>query len=64
MLGKPLLSYRLLLRLLHRWSTLAATRFRTRPTPNVLLVGYLGQFDVVPGRDPPPGRRTPSGRLA
>jgi 2-polyprenyl-3-methyl-5-hydroxy-6-metoxy-1,4-benzoquinol methylase/glycosyltransferase involved in cell wall biosynthesis len=50
MLGKPRLTYRLLLRLLHRWSTLTARRATTRPTPDVVLVGYLGQFDVVLAR--------------
>jgi glycosyltransferase involved in cell wall biosynthesis len=50
MLGKPWLAYRLLLRMLCRWSALTVTWARTRPTPDVVLVGYLGQFDVVLAR--------------
>jgi glycosyltransferase involved in cell wall biosynthesis len=50
MLDNPWLSYRLVLRLLHRWSSLTLKRATTRPTPDVLLVGYLGQFDVVLAR--------------
>jgi glycosyltransferase involved in cell wall biosynthesis len=50
MLGKPWLAYRLLLRLAHRWSALALRRATTHPAPDVVLVGYLGQFDVVLAR--------------
>jgi len=50
MLGKPWLAYRLLLRLLRRWSVLTVGRARTRPAPDVVLVGYLGHFDVVLAR--------------
>lgn len=50
MLGKPWLAYRLVLRLLRRWTALTVKRARTRPAPDVVLVGYLGQFDVVLAR--------------
>jgi glycosyltransferase involved in cell wall biosynthesis len=50
MLGKPWLAYRLLLRLLSRWSALTVRRARDRPAPDVVLVGYLGHFDVVLAR--------------
>ena len=50
MLGKPWLAYRLLLRLLRRWSALTVKRFRARLTPDVVLVGYLGHFDVILAR--------------
>lgn len=50
MLGTPWLTYRLLLRLLRRWSALIVQLARARPAPDVVLVGYLGQFDVVLAR--------------
>ncbi len=50
MLGKPWLAYRLLLRLLRRWSALIVKRATIRPSPDVVLVGYLGHFDVVLAR--------------
>jgi glycosyltransferase involved in cell wall biosynthesis len=50
MLGRPWLSYRLLLRLARRWSALTLRRATTHPTPDVVLVGYLGQFDVILAR--------------
>jgi glycosyltransferase involved in cell wall biosynthesis len=50
MLGRPWLSYRLLLRLTHRWSDLTLRRATTHPAPDVVLVGYLGQFDVILAR--------------
>jgi len=50
MLENPWLSYRLVLRLLRRWSSLIRKRAATRPTPDVVLVGYLGQFDVLLAR--------------
>jgi glycosyltransferase involved in cell wall biosynthesis len=50
MLGKPWLAYRLLLRLLLRWSALTAKRVSSRVTPDVVLVGYLGHFDVLLAR--------------
>ena len=50
MLGRPWLTYRLLLRLARRWSVLAFRRATTHPAPDVVLVGYLGQFDVILAR--------------
>jgi len=50
MLRKPWLAYRLVLRLLRRWSALTAKRARLGLTPDVVLVGYLGHFDVVLAR--------------
>jgi glycosyltransferase involved in cell wall biosynthesis len=50
MLGKPWLAYRLLFRLLHQWSALTVKWVRVRPTPDAVLVGYLGQFDVILAR--------------
>ena len=50
MLGKPWLAYRLLLRLLRRWWALTVRRATARPTPDVVLVGYLGHFDVILAR--------------
>jgi glycosyltransferase involved in cell wall biosynthesis len=50
MLGKPWLSYRLLLRLAHRWSVLTVRRATIWRTPDAVLVGYLGQFDVILAR--------------
>ena len=50
MLGKPALSYRLLRRLLCRWSVLTLRRATTRHTYDVVLVGYLGHFDVILAR--------------
>lgn len=45
MLTKPWLAVRLVGRLAGRWLTLAR-RVRRLPTPDVVLVGYLGHFDV------------------
>jgi glycosyltransferase involved in cell wall biosynthesis len=50
MLGKPWLAYRLLLRMLRQWSSLSAKRVTSRVTPEVVLVGYLGHFDVFLAR--------------
>jgi len=50
MLGNPWLTYRLLFRLLRRWSALTVARASTRSTHDVVLVGYLGQFDVILAR--------------
>ena len=50
MLGKPWLAYRLLLRLLRRWWALTVRRATARPTPDAVLVGYLGHFDVILAR--------------
>lgn len=50
MLGRPWLAYRLLFRMLRRWSALTVKRARARPLPDVVLVGYLGHFDVVLAR--------------
>jgi glycosyltransferase involved in cell wall biosynthesis len=50
MLHQPWLVPRLLLRLLLRWAVLTWRRVRLRNAPDVVLVGYLGQFDVVLAR--------------
>jgi glycosyltransferase involved in cell wall biosynthesis len=50
MLNQPWLTYRLLLRMLRRWSALTVKRATACPTPDVVLVGYLGHFDVVLAR--------------
>jgi glycosyltransferase involved in cell wall biosynthesis len=50
MLARPWLAYRLLLRLLRRWATLTVKRIRVRPHCDVVLVGYLGHFDVILAR--------------
>lgn len=50
MLAKPWLAYRLVLRMLRRWSALTLQRAISRPVPDVVLVGYLGHFDVVLAR--------------
>lgn len=51
MLERPWLSYRLVLRLLRRWSALIIKRTTTLPAaPDVVLVGYLGHFDVILAR--------------
>ncbi len=50
MLGKPALSYRLLFRLLCRWSVLSRRRATIRDSYDVVLVGYLGHFDVILAR--------------
>ena len=50
MLGRPWLAYRLLLRLLHRWATLTVKRIRVHPRSDIVLVGYLGHFDVLLAR--------------
>jgi glycosyltransferase involved in cell wall biosynthesis len=50
MLGRPWLAYRLMLRLVSRWSALTVSRAKTTPAPDVVLVGYLGHFDVVLAR--------------
>ena len=50
MLENPWRSYRLVLRLLRQWSALTLKRATTGLAPDVVLVGYLGQFDVVLAR--------------
>src|ERR1700691_4921253 len=45
MLARPWTAPLLLLRLARRWSTLAAAARRV-PRPDVVVVGYLGHFDV------------------
>jgi glycosyltransferase involved in cell wall biosynthesis len=52
MLGRPWQAYRLVLRLLRCWATLAgqARRARRRGRPDVVVVGYLGHFDVLLAR--------------
>ncbi len=45
MLARPWTAPLLLLRLARRWSTLAAAA-RRMPRPDVVVVGYLGHFDV------------------
>jgi glycosyltransferase involved in cell wall biosynthesis len=45
MLARPWTAPLLLLRLARRWTTLAAAA-RRMPRPDVVLVGYLGHFDV------------------
>jgi glycosyltransferase involved in cell wall biosynthesis len=50
MLGKPWLAYRLVLRLLRCWLALTVERATLGHTPDVVLVGYLGHFDVVLAR--------------
>jgi glycosyltransferase involved in cell wall biosynthesis len=49
MLGRPWLAYRLLLRMLRCWLRLVCTA-RSQGRPDVVLVGYLGHFDVVLAR--------------
>lgn len=49
MLGKPWLSYRLGLRILRRWVSLIR-RSRRVGRVDAVLVGYLGQFDVMLAR--------------
>lgn len=50
MLQRPFLVYRLVLRLLARWSSLVVGRWRPWHRPDVVIVGYLAQFDVVLAR--------------
>lgn len=50
MLGQPWLVYRLVGRLLLRWASLVAGRFRLAAAPEIVLVGYLGHFDVLLAR--------------
>ena len=50
MLDNPWRSYRLVRRLVRRWTALALKRAAIRPAPDVVLVGYLGQFDVLLAR--------------
>jgi len=50
MLDTPRLTYRLVLRLLRRWSALTAKRAMTHQAPDVVLVGYLGHLDVFLAR--------------
>ena len=45
MLARPWTAPLLVLRLARRWTTLAAAA-RRRPRPDVVVVGYLGHFDV------------------
>lgn len=50
MLQRPHLVYRLLLRLALRWSMLAWRRARLRQEPDVVVVGFFAQFDVILAR--------------
>jgi glycosyltransferase involved in cell wall biosynthesis len=50
MLGKPWLAYRLILRLVRRWYSLTTRRIRLGRSPDVVVVGYLGHFDVILAR--------------
>jgi glycosyltransferase involved in cell wall biosynthesis len=52
MLGRPWLAHRLVLRILRRWASLSRRARRAcRPAPfDVVLVGYLGHFDVLLAR--------------
>ncbi|MDQ1722042.1 MAG: hypothetical protein QOI26_1776, partial [Pseudonocardiales bacterium] len=52
MLGKPWLAYRLVLRLLARWASLARRSLRMRRGArfDAVIVGYLGHFDVALAR--------------
>jgi glycosyltransferase involved in cell wall biosynthesis len=50
LLTRPWTLPRLLGRLLSRWSTLVAGRRALAHRPDVVLVGYLGQFDVLLAR--------------
>jgi glycosyltransferase involved in cell wall biosynthesis len=50
MLAQPWRAYRLVLRLMGRWATLVLGRLRSGRRPDVLVVGYLGHFDVLLAR--------------
>jgi glycosyltransferase involved in cell wall biosynthesis len=52
MLAKPWTGYRMLTRLLQRWSSLILRRLRSRSSrsPDAVIVGYLGHFDVILAR--------------
>ncbi len=50
MLGAPWQAYRLVLRLARRWGWLLGRRITSRRRPDVVVVGYLGHFDVVLAR--------------
>jgi glycosyltransferase involved in cell wall biosynthesis len=52
MAGRPWLAYRLLVRLASRWAVLAVRgrRAARRRRPDAVVVGYLGQFDVILAR--------------
>jgi glycosyltransferase involved in cell wall biosynthesis len=51
MLHKPWLVLRLVVRLAAKWAALSVQRLRLpRPGPDVVLVGYLAQFDVILAR--------------
>ena len=52
MLGKPWLAYRLVLRLLARWASLIrrSVGLRRGAGYDVVIVGYLGHFDIVLAR--------------
>jgi glycosyltransferase involved in cell wall biosynthesis len=50
MVRHPWRGYRFALRLGRRWSELAVGRLRLRFRPDAVLVGYLGQLDVVLAR--------------
>jgi glycosyltransferase involved in cell wall biosynthesis len=50
MLHRPWLLYRLGFRILRRWTALTWRRSRLRPAPDVVVVGYLAQFDVILAR--------------
>ncbi len=57
MLRRPWLAYRLVLRLAVSWARLARRRFADRSRYDAVLVGYLGQFDVLLARLLYPRRR-------
>ena len=50
MLARPWLAYRLVLRLFQCWASLVGRRFRSWRSPDAVLVGYLGHFDVILAR--------------
>lgn len=50
MLGRPWLVHRLLGRLTLRWASLVVGRARLGPTPDAVVVGYLGHLDVLLAR--------------
>jgi glycosyltransferase involved in cell wall biosynthesis len=51
MLGRPWLAHRMATRLVRRWSSLIRRRVGLRGwSPQVVLVGYLGHFDVILAR--------------
>jgi glycosyltransferase involved in cell wall biosynthesis len=50
MLHAPSQAYRLILRLARRWTSLVGRRVTSRVHPDVVVVGYLGHFDVLLAR--------------